>query len=359
MPESLEHVRQSLEENENLLSRYATKSRETRGRLVSEHKSDLRTEFQRDRDRIIHSKAFRRIKHKTQVFIAPQGDHYVTRLTHTLEVSQIARTIARALRLNEDLTEAISLGHDMGHTPFGHIGEDELGKLCSNGFRHNRQSLRIVDRLEKEGKGLNLTWEVRQGILHHSKPKGDFLSPDLVSNLTLEAQIVRISDAIAYLNHDLLDAYRSGVISETNLPKSVTSVIGSRHSERVNNMIVDVVQRFHDSSQREESGGQLVISMSDDTRHAMNQLRDFMFENVYQPEDVGDEGRCAREIIRLLFHHYDLNKNEIPKEYKVRSESEDQAVVDYISGMTDQFAIRAADVISPGVAKPFKDRFLG
>jgi len=358
MPENLEHIRLSLEENENLLSCHAIKSSKSRGRLISEDKSNLRTEFQRDRDRIVHSKAFRRIKHKTQVFIAPQGDHYVTRLTHTLEVSQIARTIARSLRLNEDLTEAISLGHDMGHTPFGHIGEDELGKLCSNGFRHNRQSLRIVDRLEKEGKGLNLTWEVRQGILHHSKPEGDFLSPDLVSDLTLEGQIVRISDAIAYLNHDLLDAYRAGIISETSLPKSVTSVIGYAHSQRVNNMIVDVVQRFHESLQQEDPDGQLVISMSDDTRDAMNELREFMFENVYRPEDVGDEGQCAREIIRLLFHHYSSNKDEIPKEYEVRSESEDQAVVDYISGMTDQFAIRAADRISPGVAKPFKDRFL-
>ena len=359
MPDSLEHIRLSLEENENLLSHHAIKSANSKGRLIPENKSDLRTEFQRDRDRIIHSKAFRRIKHKTQVFIAPQGDHYVTRLTHTLEVSQIARTIARSLRLNEDLTEAISLGHDMGHTPFGHIGEDELGKLCSNGFRHNKQSLRIVDRLEKEGKGLNLTWEVRQGILHHSKPEGDFLSPELVSDLTLEAQVVRISDAIAYLNHDLLDAFRAGVISETNLPKSVTSAIGSRHSERVNNMIVDVVRSFHDSLKQEKSAEELVISMSDDIRNAMNELRDYMFANVYRPEDVGDEGRCAREIIRLLFYHYDLNKDEIPKEYKVRSESEDQAVVDYISGMTDQFAIRAAEIISPGIANPFKDRFFG
>ena len=192
-----------LEENEERLSRFASRSKYSRGRILEEQPSPLRTEFQRDRDRILHCKAFRRMKHKTQVFIAPVGDHFVTRLTHTLEVSQIARTISRALNLNEDLTEAIGLGHDMGHTPFGHIGEDELGKLSPLGFRHNVQSVRIVEKLEKNGLGLNLTEEVREGMLNHSKPKGDFMSSDLVKGLGLEAQVIRISDAIAYLNHDL------------------------------------------------------------------------------------------------------------------------------------------------------------
>jgi dGTPase len=357
MSRDLGYIRLLLEDNENHLSPYASKSRESKGRSVPEDKSDLRTDFQRDRDRIVHSKAFRRIKHKTQVFIAPQGDHYVTRLTHTLEVSQIARTIARALRLNEDLTEAISLGHDMGHTPFGHIGEDELGRLYHGGFRHNQQSLRIVDHLEKEGRGLNLTWEVRQGIVHHSKPKGDFLNPSFVTNLSFEGQIVRIADAIAYLNHDLLDAYRAGILSESSLPRAITSVIGGSHSERINTMIVDVIRSFNCSVEPEESEPNIVISMSQGIRHGMNQLRQYMFENVYGPEDIGEEGQCAREIVRTLFHHFDSNRNLIPKEYRSRNYSEDRFVVDYVSGMTDQFAIRTAESINPGVASSFRGRF--
>ena len=219
---------------------FAAKSAQSAGRAIPEPPSDVRTEYQRDRDRIIHSKAFRRLKHKTQVFIAPLGDHYVTRLTHTLEVSQIARTIARALNLNEDLTEAIALGHDLGHTPFGHIGEDELDKILPDGFRHARQSLNIVERVERDGRGLNLTWEVRQGILNHSKPRGDFLAAR-DDGITLEAQIVRTSDAVAYINHDLADAFRAGIISEDDLPSSVATSLGSRHSERIDTIVCDVI----------------------------------------------------------------------------------------------------------------------
>ena len=321
----------------------------------------MRTEFQRDRDRIIHSKSFRRLKHKTQVFIAPLGDHYVTRLTHTLEVSQIARSVARALDLNEDLTEAMALGHDLGHTPFGHIGEDELDKLHAPGFRHSQQSLRIVDQIEKEGHGLNLTWEVRQGIVSHSKPRGDFLDASgLADGLTLEGQVCRIADAVAYLNHDLADAFRAGILDDRSLPPEVADVLGTRHSQRVNTMVEDIVRTsWGVSGQAGESADDPpVISMSDDVRQAVNTLREFMFERVYVPEDEASEGRSARRIIRLLYGYYDSNRNEIPAEYAVRSRSEDQAVVDYISGMSDHYALRSAERIEPGIAENFRSRLI-
>ncbi len=351
-------VRERLEEREELLSPFASQASKTIGRVSPEALCELRTEFQRDRDRIVHCKAFRRIKHKTQVFIAPQGDHFVTRLTHTLEVAQISRTIARALNLNEDLTEAMALGHDMGHTPFGHIGEDELNKLHPSGFRHNHQSLRIVDRLEKEGKGLNLTWEVRQGILHHSKPRGDFLSPGLAEGMSLEAQVIRISDAVAYLNHDLLDAFRAEVLTETSIPQDIQEVLGKRHSQRINTMVSDIVV----TSQATMETGHLPtvpeIGMSADLRDAVYALREFMFQNVYVPEDRGKEGRAARNIIVLLHEHYQENKQSIPEEYRVRSETFDDAVKDYISGMTDQYAIRVAESIDPGISSVFSGRLL-
>ena len=239
-------VRLRLEARERYLSPFAAQSSQSAGRAIPEPPSDVRTEYQRDRDRILHCKAFRRLKHKTQVFIAPLGDHYVTRLTHTLEVSQIARTIARALNLNEDLAEAIGLGHDLGHTPFGHIGEDELDKLLPGGFRHNRQSLNIVERVERDGRGLNLTHEVRQGILRHSKPRGDFL--EALDDLTLEAQVVRISDAVAYLNHDLADAFRAGIISPADLPASVAAILGARHSQRIDTIVCDIIDHSWDAT---------------------------------------------------------------------------------------------------------------
>ena len=350
-------VRERLEEREELLSPYACRSFKTR-RVIPEDPCELRTEFQRDRDRIVHCKAFRRIKHKTQVFIAPQGDHFVTRLTHTLEVAQISRTIARALNLNEDLTEAMALGHDMGHTPFGHIGEDELNKLHPSGFRHNHQSLRIVDRLEKEGKGLNLTWEVRQGILHHSKPRGDFLSPGLAEGMSLEAQVIRISDAVAYLNHDLLDAFRAEVLTETSVPVDIQEVLGERHSQRINTMVSDIVVTSQASMDAGPFPAVPEIRMSAALRDAVYALREFMFQNVYVPEDKGEEGKAARNIIVLLYEHYHGNKHLIPEEYHNRSETFDDAVRDYISGMTDQYAIRVAESIAPGIARVFSGRIL-
>jgi len=342
-----------LEENEERLSRFASRSKYSRGRILEEQPSPLRTEFQRDRDRILHCKAFRRMKHKTQVFIAPVGDHFVTRLTHTLEVSQIARTISRALNLNEDLTEAIGLGHDMGHTPFGHIGEDELGKLSPLGFRHNVQSVRIVEKLEKNGLGLNLTEEVREGMLNHSKPKGDFMSSDLVKGLGLEAQVIRISDAIAYLNHDLGDAFRAGVLDETDLPKDVKEAMGDRHSQRINNMVMDIVKTSSKSLDENSSMELPTIVMSDAMRNVTNLLREFMFERVYLPVDSGTEGRTARSIINLLYESLDANIDLIPREFLEFGESKEHSIADYISGMTDGYAIRTAESLSPGIGQTF------
>ncbi len=234
------NIRQITEEREESLSPYAAKSRLSQGRFKPEEPCPIRTAFQRDRDRVIHSKAFRRLKHKTQVFITPQGDHYVTRLTHTLEVSQITRTIARALNLNEDLAEAISLGHDLGHTPFGHVGEDALDGLYPHGFRHNEQSLRVVDLLEKDGQGLNLTWEVRDGIVNHSKVRADIQREGSGEASTLEGQVCKIADAIAYINHDIGDAIRAGIVTENDLPLSAVTELGRFHSQRTNTMVCDI-----------------------------------------------------------------------------------------------------------------------
>lgn len=353
-------VRERLQEREESLSPYATKSALSRGRECYEEPSLLRTDFQRDRDRIIHSKAFRRLKHKTQVFIAPLGDHFVTRLTHTLEVAQIARTIARALELNEDLTEAIALGHDLGHTPFGHIGEDEVNSLNSTGFTHSAQSLRIVEKIEKEGRGLNLTWEVRQGIVYHSKPRGDFLERGAVDKLTLEGQICRVSDAVAYLNHDLADAFRAGVIEPEDLPDEVMDVLGSRHSERLDSMVKDIVHNSWAVTGRgnRDSTDSPVITMGPEVRQAVNVLREYMFQNVYEPEDWGEEGRTARAIVRLLFKHFTAHPDEIPAEYRLRSGQGHEMVVDYLSGMTDRYALRLSEQIQPGAAGIFRSRLL-
>ena len=359
-------IRRRLEEREQHLSPFASRSGQSAGRANPAPPSDVRTEYQRDRDRIIHSKAFRRLKHKTQVFIAPLGDHYVTRLTHTLEVSQIARTIARALNLNEDLAEAIALGHDLGHTPFGHIGEDELDKILPDGFRHSSQSLNIVERVEREGRGLNLTWEVRQGILMHSKPRGDFLAA-LDNDITLEAQIVRISDAVAYINHDLADAFRAGILSDDDLPPSVAGTLGSHHSERIDTIVCDIIDHsYHvsgltDSTTR-TNGAQpepsLSITMGDSVRTAFMELREFMFDTVYLPNDDSPEGETARRIVRFLYGYFGERHDEVPPEYAQRSRSPEEAVVDYVSGMTDLYAIRLAEKLSPGIAKTFSERLL-
>ena len=352
-------IRLRLEEREECLSPLAAKSSRSAGRAVSERPSDVRTEYQRDRDRIIHCKAFRRLKHKTQVFIAPLGDHYVTRLTHTLEVGQIARTIARALNLNEDLAEAIAMGHDLGHTPFGHIGEDELDKIHPAGFRHSRQSLNIVERIERDGRGLNLTWEVRQGILKHSKPRGDFLSI-ASDDLTLEAQIVRISDAVAYLNHDLADAFRAGVLSAADLPANIANTLGRRHSERVDTIVCDIIAHSYQASGLNGARADVpvAITMGDEVRSAFMELREFMFTNVYMPQDEQEKGFTARRIMRFLYNHFTSNHDEIPPEYARRSRTKDEAVVDYVSGMTDLYAIRVAERLSPGIGRIFSERLL-
>ena len=366
MADSRSSIRRRLEEREQQLSPFAARSSQSAGRAIPEHPSDVRTEFQRDRDRILHSKAFRRLKHKTQVFIAPLGDHYVTRLTHTLEVSQIARTIARALNLNEDLAEAIALGHDLGHTPFGHIGEDELDKILPGGFRHSRQSLNVVDRIEREGRGLNLTWEVRQGILMHSKPRGDFLAA-LDNDITLEAQIVRTSDAVAYINHDLADAFRAGILSDEDLPASVARVLGNRHSERIDTIVCDIIDHSYHVSGLDAAGAptngtlpepQLTITMGDEVRAAFMELREFMFDTVYLPNDDSQEGDAARRIIRFLYGYFGERHDEIPSEYGQRSRTRQEAVVDYVSGMTDLYAIRLAEKLSPGITKTFSERLL-
>ena len=320
------YLREDLEKREELLAPNATKSVNSKGRRVYEEPCEFRTEFQRDRDRIIHSKAFRRLMHKTQVFLAPEGDHFRTRLTHTLEVCQVARTICRTLNLNEDLTEAIALGHDLGHTPFGHTGEAILNEIHPDGFIHNEQSLRVVELLESSGDrvGMNLTYEVRDGILHHS---GDGF-PE-----TLEGQIVRLADRIAYINHDIDDALRSGVISFDDLPKDAIQLFGERHSTRINSMIKNVVNN---------SDGKDIISMDEEHWNMLNKLRDYMFANVYMHPEVKREEDIwqVEELIKKLYNYYIENPEEIPFDYQRNIERDGVRVVvkDYIAGMTDRYA---------------------
>ncbi len=333
-------IRQRLEEREETLSPYAAKSRLTKGRVRAEASSPMRTEFQRDRDRIIHSKAFRRLKHKTQVFIAPLGDHYVTRLTHTLEVSQIARSITRALNLNEDLVEAISLGHDLGHTPFGHAGEEVLNDLCSQGFSHSEQSLRIIESLEKDGKGLNLTWEVREGILKHSKNRHDIQGYIFDPPSTLEAQICRLADSVAYINHDIGDAIRAGLMGESDLPQSAIAVLGKSNSERINTMVCDIVDQSWAATGLVE-GGTPVISMSPEILEVANSLRQFLFENVYEVQTAKLETEKARQVLRFLYRYFIDNPDRLSGEYSSGDDVE-RGVVDYIAGMTDNYALRLA-----------------
>ena len=329
------NIRETTEKWEKeYLSPYASLSADTRGRERPEALCDIRPEYQRDRDRILHSKSFRRLKHKTQVFLAPEGDHYRTRLTHTLEVAQIARTIARALRLNESLTEAIALGHDLGHTPFGHSGEDILNRLCSEGFAHYRQSVRVVEVLEKKGKGLNLTWEVRDGILNH-RTSG---SPS-----TLEGHVVRLSDKIAYINHDIDDAIRGKIFEERDLPAEYTDVLGKSVRERLNTMIHDIIAQSLEKP---------VIAMSPGMENAMHGLRRWMFENVYRNGVAKAEEGKAQQMLVMLFEYYMKHGDELPEEYRLmaemRGESNERAVCDYIAGMTDIYAIdRFTDLFVP------------
>lgn len=305
------------------LSPYAMKSDETKGRARQEPPCEFRTDFQRDRDRIIYSNSFKRLKNKTQVFFAPEGDHYVTRLTHTLDVAQISRSISRALSLNEDLAEAIALGHDLGHTPFGHIGENTLNKRMPGGFRHNEQSLRMVERLEREGAGLNLCQETRDGILCHSGPQ----EPS-----TLEGWCVRRADRIAYISHDIDDAIRGGILKEYELPRPCVEVLGKTHGERINTMIADVVRN---------SEGQNRVVMSDEVREASDRLREFLFENVYLDEWRKQEEQRCDHVVNGLFDHYVAHPEQLPGEYLeiLYLEGAERAVCDFIAGMTDRYAI--------------------
>lgn len=320
------NIREKLEQCEDLtLSKYAAHSKDSLGRDRFEEQCDMRTVYQRDRDRIIHSKAFRRLKHKTQVFLAPAGDHYRTRLTHTLEVSQIARSIAKALSLNEDLTEAIALGHDLGHTPFGHAGERALDEVCSLGFTHFEQSVRIVEILEKDGEGLNLTKEVRDGILNHRTSGNPF---------TLEGKVVRLSDKIAYINHDIDDAIRADILSEDDVPKVYSDILGNSTKSRLDGLIRDVVNNSLDKND---------IRMSKEYEKAMQGLRAFMFESVYKnPVAKGQEAK-AESMLKRLYEYYLTHQDKMPMEFihliKDLGEVPERVVCDYISGMSDQYSV--------------------
>lgn len=351
------NVRLQTETREDGLSIYASKSKYSRGRLISEEPCLLRTSFQRDRDRIVYSNAFRRLKHKTQVFVAPSGDHYITRLTHTLEVSQIARTISRSLNLNEDLTEAIALGHDLGHTPFGHLGEDILNELNPEGFRHNEQSLRIVDKLEKRGKGLNLTWEVRDGILNHSKGSMRIFDNDWGQVGTLEGQVVKIADTIAYINHDTNDAIRAGVIKETDLPEGTLEILGASSADRINTLVVDIVkQTSHSLNSLHNNNPE--IMMSKQILDAANSLRDFLYKKVYQSDLAVKDKKKIKDLIVFLYKYFSSNINRLPDDYRNMDETIDRRVTDYISGMTDYYAVLKAEEIMTGKKRNINPLFI-
>ncbi|MDD6067067.1 MAG: deoxyguanosinetriphosphate triphosphohydrolase [Firmicutes bacterium] len=328
-------IREMAEQREEAyFSPYAALSSKSRGRDVEEPPCDIRPVYQRDRDRILHSKSFRRLKHKTQVFLQPQGDHYRTRLTHTLEVAQTGRTIARALRMNEDLVEAIALGHDLGHTPFGHAGESALNEVCPLGFTHYEQSIRVVEILEKKGKGLNLTWEVRDGIRNHRMAGNP---------ATLEGKIVRLSDKIAYINHDIDDAERAGILTEAEIPKEYRQILGSTTKERLNTLIHDIV--IH-------SQGKDDIFMSSEMEHAMKGMRSFMFTAVYRNPLAKVEEEKAKHLLMELYHYYEGHLETLPQEYRMlinRGEPEERVVCDYIAGMTDQYAMKKfSELYIPG-----------
>jgi dGTPase len=313
-------------------------------RELEEDESPVRTSFQRDRDRILHTKPFRRLKHKTQVFIAPLGDHYRTRLTHTLEVTQIARTVARALRLNEDLVEAIGLGHDLGHTPFGHAGESALSHAIGSSFRHNEQSLRIVEVLLKNGQGLNLTREVREGIYMHSKARRDITTRAWGNASTLEGQIIKVSDAVAYINHDIDDAMRAGIISDADLPQEVIGLLGNTHAERINTMVCDLIDHNWWAAGEGQAPDPPLIAMSAAILEATNALREFMYQRVYLTSAAKEDDGKVRLMIDLLYRHFLTHPEQLPDETlritRERGEPTERAVVDHIAGMTDRYAIK-------------------
>ena len=309
-----------------MLRNEATLSTNSKGRNIEESLCDIRTEFQRDRDRIVHSKAFRRLKRKTQVFMLPEGDHYRTRLTHTIEVSQISRTIGRALRLNEDLVEAIALGHDLGHTPFGHAGEEILNQICSKGFKHYEQSLRVVENLEKKGKGLNLTFEVKDGILNHSTSR---------MPCTLEGKVVRISDKIAYINHDIDDAIRAKILTHDDIPSKYMKILGYTSKDRINNTIHNLVKNSYEIND---------VKMSREVEEALNGLRKFMFQKVYIGSRAKAEETKAKNMIKALFKFLVNEPANLPREFQMRLRQDklnmEEVVCDYVAGMTDPYAIK-------------------
>ncbi len=339
----LHRVRRRIEEDEERLSPFAARSASaTRPR--PEDPSSVRAAFQRDRDRIIHTKAFRRLKHKTQVFIAPQQDHFVTRLTHTFEVAQVGRTIARALRLNEDLAEAIALGHDIGHGPFGHAGEEALAECLPEGFRHNYQSERVLDKLEHDGRGLNLTHAVLDGVRKSSKAREDVLAEGWGVPETLEGQVVKLADALAYLNHDVQDAIRAGIIGEDNLPGISQTVLGRSHGERLEVLVTDVVESSWAATGEghAEDDPRPVITLSRTVHEAVNELREYMFQHVYLLAERRAEVEHAKNIVRFLFGHAVANPDSISSGYSLPDDPLPRRAADFVSGMTDRYAIHLA-----------------
>ena len=351
MPIHLPHqsVRARLEANERAwLSPLAAQSA-VATREHAEEESGARTRFQRDRDRILHTKAFRRLKHKTQVFIAPEGDHYRTRLTHTLEVTQIARTVARALRLNEDLVESIGLGHDLGHTPFGHAGEAALSRAIGRSFRHNDQSLRVVEVLEHNGAGLNLTAAVREGIAYHSKVRRNIEATAWGTASTLEGQIIKVADSVAYINHDIDDALRAGILKIEDLPTPVVEVLGSNHGERINTMVCDLIDNNWWATGETEPPADATIGMSEVVLEATNALREFMFSEVYLAAPVNNEDSRVSFIVARLFEHFTNHPEDVPAPLRAisanRGDEPVRAIVDYIAGMTDRYALKVFNAI--------------
>ncbi|MFN3966472.1 MAG: deoxyguanosinetriphosphate triphosphohydrolase [Endomicrobiia bacterium] len=324
-------IREELEEEEKkTLSKFACLSSNTQGRKTKEEECSVRTVFQRDKDRIIHSQSFRLLKYKTNVFLSSSGERFRTRLTHTLEVSAIARTICRALKLNEDLAEAIALGHDLGHTPFGHTGEDVLDKLSPDGFHHSKQSLRVVDYLEKEGRGLNLTFEVRDGILKHTKGKKSIIEFNGESEfgipVTLEGKVIQFSDWIAYINHDIDDAISAGLITLKNLPHHPIKILGSRHSQRINSMVCDIVEQSKNIND---------IKMSKDVLLATEELRRFLYEKVYVMPEIANKQKNAEKVLTKIYKYYSKNYKLLAKEFPWRENIDETAVVDFVAGLTD------------------------
>jgi dGTPase len=336
----LDAVRRRLEEREEWLSPFAARSRlATRSR--PEEPGPLRTAFQRDRDRIIHTKAFRRLKHKTQVFIAPQQDHFVTRLTHTIEVAQVARTIARALNLNEDLAEAAALGHDIGHGPFGHAGEEALAECLPEGFRHNYQSVRVLEQLENGGAGLNLTHQVLDAVKKSSKAREDIFAEGWGVPETLEGQVVKVADAIAYVNHDIADAVRAGLLTNEDLPAAARRELGETHRERLDTLITSVVEGSW-AATGEGEAWEAAIRMTPAVAAAANELREFMFQRVYLVDRQRDEAERGKRVVIFLFRHFAAHPEQIESDYGLPGDPPERRAADFVSGMTDRYAIRVA-----------------